>query len=142
MISCQILFGNDTKYVCAGMSWHMALVCLAAMALYLEETVPAAPSSPVSIQNLKADHQIIMSVVCTGVRQHTLHWCAWQPMCCTTTPAAQPEPAAYAGSSLAQTQDADCAEHQSASDNEDAASFKSATADPVEAAAENQVAQP
>ena len=57
-------------------------------------------------------------------------------------PAAQPEPAAYAGSSAAQTQDADGAERQSASNDEDAASFKSATADPQEAAAESQVAQP
>ena len=57
-------------------------------------------------------------------------------------PAAQPEPAACAGASVAQTQDADGEEHQSASDNEDAASFNSAIPDLEEAAAENQVAQP
>ena len=55
--------------------------------------------------------------------------------------AARPEPAADAGSSVAQTQDAGGAEHQNASDDEDAASFKSATADPEEAEAEDQVAR-
>ena len=58
------------------------------------------------------------------------------------TPAAQPEHAAYVRSSESQMQDADGSERQSASDNEDAASFKSATADPEENEAENQVAQP
>ena len=57
------------------------------------------------------------------------------------TPDAQPEPAACTGSGVAQVHNADGSEHQSASDDEDAASFKSATADLEQAAAGDQVAQ-